>query len=49
MPARSVAEDDLVVVSHIVTPEALGRGGTTACFCATLEVHVKPEQDFTGW
>jgi histidine triad (HIT) family protein len=30
MPAGPVAEDDLVVVSHIVTPNALGRQGTTA-------------------
>jgi histidine triad (HIT) family protein len=30
MPGGPVAEDDLVVVSHIVTPEALGREGTAA-------------------
>ena len=28
MPGGPVAEDDLVLVSHIVTPDALGRGGT---------------------
>jgi hypothetical protein len=30
MPGGPVAEDDLVLVSHIVTPDALGREGTTA-------------------
>ena len=30
MPGGPVAEDDLVLVSHIVTPDALGRDGTTA-------------------
>jgi histidine triad (HIT) family protein len=30
MPAGPVAEDDLVLVSHIVTPDALGRDGATA-------------------
>jgi histidine triad (HIT) family protein len=30
MPGGPVAEDDFVIVSHIVTPEALGRSGTTA-------------------
>jgi hypothetical protein len=30
MPGGPVAEDDLVVVSHIVTPDALGREGTAA-------------------
>jgi diadenosine tetraphosphate (Ap4A) HIT family hydrolase len=30
MPGGPVAEDDLVVVSHIVAPETLGREGTTA-------------------
>lgn len=30
MPGGAVAEDDLVVVSHIVTPDVLGRDGTTA-------------------
>jgi diadenosine tetraphosphate (Ap4A) HIT family hydrolase len=30
MPGGPVAEDDLVLVSHIVTPDVLGRDGTTA-------------------
>ena len=30
VPGGPVAEDDLVVVSHVVTPEVLGRDGTTA-------------------
>jgi len=30
VPGGPVAEDDLVLVSHIVTPDALGRDGTTA-------------------
>jgi histidine triad (HIT) family protein len=30
MPGGPVAEDDLVLVSHIVTPDALGREGTRA-------------------
>jgi histidine triad (HIT) family protein len=30
MPGGPVAEDDLVLVSHIVTPGVLGRDGTTA-------------------
>lgn len=30
LPGGPVAEDDLVVVSHIVTPDALGQDGTTA-------------------
>src|SRR5580698_3952772 len=30
LPGGAVAEDDLVVVSHVVTPEVLGRDGTTA-------------------
>lgn len=30
MPGGPVAEDDLVLVSHIVTPDALGRDGTRA-------------------
>jgi histidine triad (HIT) family protein len=30
MPGGPVAEDDLVLVSHVVTPEALGREGTRA-------------------
>jgi histidine triad (HIT) family protein len=30
VPGGPVAEDDLVLVSHIVTPEALGRSGPTA-------------------
>ena len=30
IPGGPVAEDDLVLVSHIVTPEVLGREGTTA-------------------
>jgi histidine triad (HIT) family protein len=30
MPGGAIAEDDLVVVSHIVTPDALGREGTDA-------------------
>lgn len=30
MPGGPVAEDDLVLVSHIVTPDALGKDGTTA-------------------
>lgn len=30
MPGGPVAEDDLVLVSHIATPDALGRDGTTA-------------------
>ncbi len=30
MPGGPVAEDDLVLVSHAVTPEALGREGTRA-------------------
>jgi histidine triad (HIT) family protein len=30
MPGGPVAEDELVVVSHIVTPDVLGRDGTTA-------------------
>lgn len=30
MPGGPVAEDDLVIVSHIVTPDALGRAGTAA-------------------
>jgi histidine triad (HIT) family protein len=30
MPGGPVAEDDLVFVSHIVTPDALGRHGKTA-------------------
>jgi histidine triad (HIT) family protein len=30
LPGGPVAEDDLVVVSHVVTPAALGRDGTTA-------------------
>jgi histidine triad (HIT) family protein len=30
MPGGPVAEDELVVVSHIVTPDVFGRDGTTA-------------------
>jgi histidine triad (HIT) family protein len=30
MPGGPIAEDDLALVSHIVTPDALGRDGTTA-------------------
>ena len=30
MPGGPIAEDDLVIVSHIVTPDALGTDGTTA-------------------
>jgi histidine triad (HIT) family protein len=30
LPGGAVAEDDLVLVSHVVTPEVLGRDGTTA-------------------
>ncbi len=30
MPSGPVAEDDLVLVSHIATPDVLGRDGTTA-------------------
>jgi histidine triad (HIT) family protein len=30
MPGGPAAEDDLVLVSHIVTPEVMGRGGTSA-------------------
>jgi histidine triad (HIT) family protein len=30
IPGGPVGEDDLVLVSHIVTPQALGREGTTA-------------------
>jgi histidine triad (HIT) family protein len=30
MPGGPVGEDDLVVVSHIATPEVLGRPGTTS-------------------
>ena len=30
VPGGSVAEDDLVLVSHVVTPDVLGRVGTTA-------------------
>jgi histidine triad (HIT) family protein len=30
MPAGPIAEDDLVLVSHGVTPDAVGREGTTA-------------------
>lgn len=30
MPGGPVAEDELIIVSHIVTPAALGRKGTTA-------------------
>jgi len=30
MPGGSIGEDDLIVVSHIVTPDALGRSGATA-------------------
>jgi diadenosine tetraphosphate (Ap4A) HIT family hydrolase len=30
MPGGPIAEDDLVLVSHIVTADALGRSGTTA-------------------
>jgi histidine triad (HIT) family protein len=30
MPGGPVAEDELVVVSHIVTPDVLGRAGATA-------------------
>jgi histidine triad (HIT) family protein len=30
MPGGPIVEDDLVLVSHIVTPKALGREGTTA-------------------
>lgn len=30
MPGGPVAEDDLVLVSHTVTPDALGRHGTSA-------------------
>jgi histidine triad (HIT) family protein len=30
MPGGPVAEGDLILVSHIVTPDALGRDGTTA-------------------
>jgi histidine triad (HIT) family protein len=30
VPGGPVAEDELVLVSHIVTPDALGRDGTTA-------------------
>ncbi|HTZ92587.1 MAG TPA: HIT family protein [Streptosporangiaceae bacterium] len=30
MPGGPVGEDDLVLVTHIVTPQALGRAGTTA-------------------
>ncbi len=29
-PGGPVAEDDLIVVSHVVTPDVLGREGTTA-------------------
>jgi len=31
IPGGPIAEDELVLVSHIVTGDALGRGGTTAC------------------
>jgi diadenosine tetraphosphate (Ap4A) HIT family hydrolase len=30
LPGGAIAEDDLVLVSHVVTPEVLGRDGTTA-------------------
>ena len=30
VPGGAVAEDELILVSHIVTPDALGRDGTTA-------------------
>jgi histidine triad (HIT) family protein len=30
MPGGPIAEDDLMLVSHIVTPDALGRDGATA-------------------
>jgi histidine triad (HIT) family protein len=30
LPGGPVAEDDLVLVSHVVTPDVLGRDGTTA-------------------
>jgi histidine triad (HIT) family protein len=30
LPGGPVAQDDLVLVSHIATPDTLGRGGTTA-------------------
>jgi diadenosine tetraphosphate (Ap4A) HIT family hydrolase len=30
MPGGPIAEDELIVVSHIVTPETLGRAGTSA-------------------
>lgn len=30
VPGGPIAEDDLVLVSHIVTPDVLGRDGTTA-------------------
>ena len=30
MPGGPVAQDELIIVSHIVTPEAMGRQGTTA-------------------
>lgn len=45
LPGGFVAEDDLVVVSHVVTPEALGRDGTTAYLGHLL---VEPRRHASG-
>jgi histidine triad (HIT) family protein len=59
MPGGPVAEDDLTVVSHVVTPEALGRTGTTAYLghllveprrhAPGLEDLTDPEARSVGW
>jgi histidine triad (HIT) family protein len=59
MPGGPVGEDDLVVVSHVVTPEALGRTGTTAYLghllveprrhAPGLEDLTDPEARSVGW
>ena len=46
VPGGPIAEDELVLVSHIVTPDVLGREGTTAYLGHLFVSHYGTHQ---GW